>query len=161
VRGQAISTTGYYMANAAVSGCGLAFLTENLAAPYLADGRLVSVMQDWCPKFPGLHAYYPAAGIRHARSARSSTQSGTKACASTPAFTHNSLFVYSKMGTGAVQTMPCTQTWRRTLSASLNTVPVPRASLAGRQRIGANVPPGSLFMNPDHMLMSFSLSIFH
>jgi DNA-binding transcriptional LysR family regulator len=48
------------MVNAAVSGCGLAFVTEDLAAPYLADGRLVQVMQDWCPKFPGLHAYYPS-----------------------------------------------------------------------------------------------------
>jgi DNA-binding transcriptional LysR family regulator len=60
VHGQTVFTNGYHMANAAVSGCGLAFLTEDLAAPYLADGRLVSVMQDWCPKFPGLHAYYPS-----------------------------------------------------------------------------------------------------
>jgi DNA-binding transcriptional LysR family regulator len=60
VHGQAVFSNGYHMANAAVSGCGLAFLTEDLAAPYLADGRLVSVMQDWCPKFPGLHAYYPS-----------------------------------------------------------------------------------------------------
>lgn len=59
VSGQAVFTNGYHMANAAVSGCGLAFLTEDLAAPYLANGRLVSVMQEWCPKFPGLHAYYP------------------------------------------------------------------------------------------------------
>ncbi|MES3020429.1 MAG: LysR family transcriptional regulator [Pseudomonadota bacterium] len=60
VRGQAVFSTGYHMANAAVSGCGLAFLTEDLAAPYLADGRLVSVMDDSCPDFPGLHAYYPS-----------------------------------------------------------------------------------------------------
>lgn len=60
VRGQAVFSTGYHMANAAVSGCGLAFLTEDLAAPYLEDGRLITVMQDWCPKFPGLHAYYPS-----------------------------------------------------------------------------------------------------
>ena len=60
VRGQAVFTTGYHMVNAAVSGCGLAFVTEDLAAPYLADGRLISVMPDWCPTFPGLHAYYPS-----------------------------------------------------------------------------------------------------
>lgn len=60
VRGQAVFTTGYHMVNAAVSGCGLAFVTKDLAAPYLADGRLVSVMEDWCPGFPGLHAYYPS-----------------------------------------------------------------------------------------------------
>jgi DNA-binding transcriptional LysR family regulator len=23
-------------------------------------GRLASVMEDWCPAFPGLHAYYPS-----------------------------------------------------------------------------------------------------
>jgi DNA-binding transcriptional LysR family regulator len=60
VHGQAVFTMGSHMADAAVSGCGLAYLTEDLAAPYLADGRLISVMQDWCPKFPGLHAYYPS-----------------------------------------------------------------------------------------------------
>ena len=60
VHGQAVFTMGSHMADAAVSGCGLAYLTEDLAAPYLADGRLVPVMQDWCPKFPGLHAYYPS-----------------------------------------------------------------------------------------------------
>jgi DNA-binding transcriptional LysR family regulator len=60
VHGQTIFTNGYHMAKAAASGCGLAFVTEDLAAPYLADGRLVPVMQDWCPKFPGLHAYYPS-----------------------------------------------------------------------------------------------------
>jgi DNA-binding transcriptional LysR family regulator len=48
------------MVQAALSGSGLAYITEDMVAPYLRDGRLVSVMQDWCPKFPGLHAYYPS-----------------------------------------------------------------------------------------------------
>jgi DNA-binding transcriptional LysR family regulator len=64
VRGQAIFSSVYHMLNAAVSGCGLAFLPEDLAGPHVREGRLVSVMQDWCPKFPGLHAYYPSR--RHA-----------------------------------------------------------------------------------------------
>lgn len=64
VRGQAMFTTGYHMLNAALSGCGIAYLTEDLAASHVREGRLVSVMQDWCPKFPGLHAYYPSR--RHA-----------------------------------------------------------------------------------------------
>jgi DNA-binding transcriptional LysR family regulator len=54
----------YQMLGAALSGCGLAFLTADLAAPHVRAGRLVSVMEDWCPKFPGLHAYYPSR--RHA-----------------------------------------------------------------------------------------------
>ena len=64
VRGQSMFTTGYHMLNAALSGCGIAYLTEDLAASHVREGRLVSVMQDWCPKFPGLHAYYPSR--RHA-----------------------------------------------------------------------------------------------
>jgi DNA-binding transcriptional LysR family regulator len=24
------------------------------------EGRLISVMEDWCTHFPGLHAYYPS-----------------------------------------------------------------------------------------------------
>jgi DNA-binding transcriptional LysR family regulator len=60
VRGQAVFTSAYHMLNAAITGSGLAFVPEELAGPYVREGRLVSVMQDWCPKFPGLHAYYPS-----------------------------------------------------------------------------------------------------
>ncbi|MDB5933244.1 MAG: LysR family transcriptional regulator [Massilia sp.] len=60
VRGQAVFTSAYAILNAALSGCGLAFLPESLAAPHLRAGRLVSVMPEWCPTFPGLHAYYPS-----------------------------------------------------------------------------------------------------
>jgi DNA-binding transcriptional LysR family regulator len=48
------------MLEAALSGNGLAFLTEDLVAHHVREGRLVSVMEDWCPHFPGLHAYYPS-----------------------------------------------------------------------------------------------------
>lgn len=60
VRGQAVFTTAYHMLNAALDGCGLAFIPQDMTAPYVREGRLVSVMEDWCPKFPGLHAYYPS-----------------------------------------------------------------------------------------------------
>lgn len=60
VRGQAVFTTAYHMLNAALSGCGLAMVTEDMALPHVREGRLVSVMQDWCTTFPGLHAYYPS-----------------------------------------------------------------------------------------------------
>jgi DNA-binding transcriptional LysR family regulator len=30
-----------------------------MVEPHIEAGRLVSVMPDWCPRFPGLHAYYP------------------------------------------------------------------------------------------------------
>jgi DNA-binding transcriptional LysR family regulator len=64
VRGQATFSNAYHMLNGALSGCGLAFVPEELAGPHVQAGRLRSVMADWCPKFPGLHAYYPSR--RHA-----------------------------------------------------------------------------------------------
>lgn len=44
---------------AAVDGLGLAYLPEDLAAPYLAEGRVVTVLEDWCPIIQGYHLYYP------------------------------------------------------------------------------------------------------
>jgi DNA-binding transcriptional LysR family regulator len=60
VRGQAVFTNVHHMLAAALDGVGVTFLPESLVAPHVEAGRLVSVMQDWCPSFPGLHAYYPS-----------------------------------------------------------------------------------------------------
>ncbi len=60
VRGQVVCTSAYHMLNAALSGCGLAFLPEEMAGPHVREGRLISVMEHWCPSFPGLQAYYPS-----------------------------------------------------------------------------------------------------
>ncbi|WP_075595847.1 LysR family transcriptional regulator [Novacetimonas hansenii] len=45
---------------AALGGFGLACIMEDQSAPYLEDGRLVRVLEDWCPPFPGYHLYYPS-----------------------------------------------------------------------------------------------------
>ena len=45
---------------AAVDGLGLANLPEDYVARHVADGRLVRVLQDWCPPGPGYHLYYPS-----------------------------------------------------------------------------------------------------
>jgi DNA-binding transcriptional LysR family regulator len=60
VRGQAVFTNVHHMLAAALDGVGVTFLPESLVAPHVQAGRLVSVMEDWCPSFPGLHAYYPS-----------------------------------------------------------------------------------------------------
>lgn len=60
VRGQAVFTNASQMLGAALSGSGLAFLPDSMVGQHLAAGRLESVMEDWCPAFPGLHAYYPS-----------------------------------------------------------------------------------------------------
>ncbi|MEA2936390.1 MAG: hypothetical protein QOD74_3036 [Variibacter sp.] len=45
---------------AALAGCGLAYLPEDQVAPYLADGRLIRVLDDWCGAWSGYHLYYPS-----------------------------------------------------------------------------------------------------
>jgi DNA-binding transcriptional LysR family regulator len=44
---------------AARAGLGLAFVLEDHVRPSLADGRLIRVLEDWCPPFSGYHLYYP------------------------------------------------------------------------------------------------------
>lgn len=51
------------MLDAAAQGLGLAYVPEREARPFLADDRLVAVLDDWCPAIPGLFLYYP--GHRH------------------------------------------------------------------------------------------------
>lgn len=45
---------------AAAGGFGLAYVMEDRAAPWIASGRLVRVLADWCPPFAGYHLYYPS-----------------------------------------------------------------------------------------------------
>ncbi|WP_431281735.1 LysR family transcriptional regulator [Humitalea sp. 24SJ18S-53] len=45
---------------AVLAGFGLAYMPEDQAGAHLADGRLVRVLADWCPPFPGYHLYYPS-----------------------------------------------------------------------------------------------------
>jgi DNA-binding transcriptional LysR family regulator len=58
VGGQTVFTSVYPMLQAVLNGHGLAFLPEDLTQPHVEAGRLQRVMDDWCPSFPGLHAYY-------------------------------------------------------------------------------------------------------
>jgi DNA-binding transcriptional LysR family regulator len=51
------------MVEAASDGLGLAYVPESMARDWLDDGRLVMVLEDWCPFIPGLCLYYP--GHRH------------------------------------------------------------------------------------------------
>jgi DNA-binding transcriptional LysR family regulator len=46
--------------DAAKSGLGLACLPNDHLDPLVADGSLVSVLEDWSPPFPGYHLYYPS-----------------------------------------------------------------------------------------------------
>jgi len=44
----------------ASAGAGIAYLSRIMAAPYTADGRLVSLLDDWCPTLSGVYIYYPS-----------------------------------------------------------------------------------------------------
>jgi DNA-binding transcriptional LysR family regulator len=45
---------------AALDGLGLGYCPEDLVTGDLAAGRLVRLLEDWCPAFPGYHLYYPS-----------------------------------------------------------------------------------------------------
>jgi DNA-binding transcriptional LysR family regulator len=60
VNGPLIVDDAEIMIRAAVDGVGLAFMLEAQAAPHLASGALVRVLEDWCPPFAGYFLYYPS-----------------------------------------------------------------------------------------------------
>ncbi|MDF0601634.1 LysR family transcriptional regulator [Psychromarinibacter sp. C21-152] len=51
------------IAEAAIRSLGIAYVPETAACEHLAAGRLVAVLDDWCPPDSGLVLYYP--GHRH------------------------------------------------------------------------------------------------
>jgi DNA-binding transcriptional LysR family regulator len=60
VEGQLVFNGTFQMLNAALAGCGLAYVPEDLAEPHVKKGRLKRVLEDWCPPFSGYHLYYPS-----------------------------------------------------------------------------------------------------
>jgi DNA-binding transcriptional LysR family regulator len=60
VEGQLILNDVDMIVTAAAAGFGIAFLPEDHFREAIADGRLVRVLEDWCPPFPGYHLYYPS-----------------------------------------------------------------------------------------------------
>ncbi len=59
VEGQWVFNNSSQILRAALAGCGLAFLPEDLVQEHIAGKRLERVLEDWCPVFPGYHLYYP------------------------------------------------------------------------------------------------------
>jgi len=45
---------------AARDGVGVTYMPEPLAAPYLAQGALVTILEDWSGTLPGVFLYYPS-----------------------------------------------------------------------------------------------------
>jgi DNA-binding transcriptional LysR family regulator len=51
---------GDLMLAAALESQGLVYVFDQALAEHLASGRLLAVLQDWSPPFPGLTLYYPS-----------------------------------------------------------------------------------------------------
>ena len=60
VEGQLVFNNIALRLNAVLGGFGLAYLPEDQVRPYLDDGRLIRVLEDWCQPFSGYHLYYPS-----------------------------------------------------------------------------------------------------
>ncbi len=58
VEGQAVFNNTFLMLQAALGGMGFAFVPLDIMQPHIEQGRLVPVLQDWWPQFPGYHLYY-------------------------------------------------------------------------------------------------------
>ena len=62
VRGgsRAVFNSVALMKQAALAGLGIACLPEDLVDAEIQEGRLLRVLDDWCPLRPGYHLYYPS-----------------------------------------------------------------------------------------------------
>lgn len=58
VQGQTVFNSTSLMLQAALDGMGLAYVPLDLMQPHIEAGRLVPVLEDWWPRFPGYHLYY-------------------------------------------------------------------------------------------------------
>ncbi|GFM88730.1 LysR family transcriptional regulator [Pseudomonas cichorii] len=45
--------------DAVLAGLGLAYLPEDRVEQFISEGKLINVLDDWCPTCPGYHLYYP------------------------------------------------------------------------------------------------------
>ncbi len=60
VDGQLIFNAMRPIAAAALAGFGVAYLPEDSVRDDIRSGKLVQVLDDWCPQFSGYHLYYPS-----------------------------------------------------------------------------------------------------
>lgn len=60
VDGPLIFNTTPPQVDAALAGLGIVLLPEDEVMFHVGAGRLVRVLEDWCPRFAGYHLYYPS-----------------------------------------------------------------------------------------------------
>jgi DNA-binding transcriptional LysR family regulator len=60
VEGQLVVNDGDLAGQAALDGCGIAYLPEDHVQADVEAGKLTRVLDDWTPPFPGYHLYFPS-----------------------------------------------------------------------------------------------------
>ncbi|WP_284727992.1 LysR family transcriptional regulator [Sphingomonas psychrolutea] len=60
VRGPLVLSDQRLMRRAAIDGVGLAYLFDAKVDEDVREGRLIPVLEDWCPPFEGFFIYYPS-----------------------------------------------------------------------------------------------------
>jgi len=60
VDGQLVFNNLALRIQSALDGLGLAYIPEDQVQPHIDAGRLVRVLDDWCPACPGYRLYYPS-----------------------------------------------------------------------------------------------------
>jgi DNA-binding transcriptional LysR family regulator len=60
VDGQFTFNATTQLLNAALSGCGLAYVPEGMVQTDIDKGRLKRVLADWCQPYSGYHLFYPS-----------------------------------------------------------------------------------------------------
>jgi DNA-binding transcriptional LysR family regulator len=58
VHGQLVFNSSAPILRAALAGFGVAWIPEDMAQEHITSGRLIRVLEDWCPYYPGYHLYY-------------------------------------------------------------------------------------------------------
>jgi LysR substrate binding domain len=60
VEGQLVVNEIALALQAALDGLGIAYLPEDYVRADIKAGRMMRVLESWCPPFPGYHLYYPS-----------------------------------------------------------------------------------------------------
>jgi DNA-binding transcriptional LysR family regulator len=60
VEGQLAFNHIFHVLGAAIDGFGLAYIPEEIVLPYVAEGKLVRVLEAFSPLWDGYHLYYPS-----------------------------------------------------------------------------------------------------
>jgi DNA-binding transcriptional LysR family regulator len=60
VEGQLVFNSTTPRIRAVLAGFGLACIPEDMVLEHIEAGRLIRVLEDWCPSYTGYHLYYPS-----------------------------------------------------------------------------------------------------